>query len=87
MGFLVWIWLSALVVLIGAELNAQMEHQTLKDTTISDDRPMGERGAVVADTMGARRGSKAAQAFTQAGAEELSRKVMLQQAKASRNLD
>jgi membrane protein len=31
-GFMVWIWLSTAVILIGAELNAEMEHQTTRDT-------------------------------------------------------
>jgi membrane protein len=32
-GFMVWLWLSAVIVLLGGELNAQMEHQTARDTT------------------------------------------------------
>lgn len=79
MGFLVWIWLSALTVLVGAELNAQMEHQTVRDTTTGEDRPLGERGAVVADTIGSKRGSPAAARFTQAAAEELQRRLLLRQ--------
>lgn len=51
-GFATWIWLSAIVVLIGAEINAEMEHQTLRDTTIRAPRPMGRRGATMADTVG-----------------------------------
>lgn len=47
-----WLWISALVVLLGAELNAEMEHQTARDSTVGRDRPMGERGAVKADTLG-----------------------------------
>jgi membrane protein len=49
---LMWFWLSAFVVLLGAELNAEMEHQTEQDTTTGPDRPMGERGAQMADTVG-----------------------------------
>jgi membrane protein len=49
---MMWLWLSALIVLLGAELNAEMEHQTRRDTTRGDDRPMGRRGAHVADTVG-----------------------------------
>jgi membrane protein len=51
-GFMLWMWLSVLIVLIGAELNAEIEHQTACDTTIGEERPLGERGAVVADTVG-----------------------------------
>jgi membrane protein len=50
---LIWFWLSAFIVLMGAELNAEMEHQTARDTTRGPARPMGERGAQVADTVGA----------------------------------
>jgi membrane protein len=47
---LTWLWLSAFIVLAGAELNSEIEHQTRKDTTTGPARPMGERGAVKADT-------------------------------------
>ncbi|KKL68992.1 hypothetical protein LCGC14_2119440 [marine sediment metagenome] len=47
---LTWLWLSAFIVLFGAELNSEMEHQTHKDTTTGKDRPMGKRGAVKADS-------------------------------------
>ncbi len=49
---LMWFWLSAFIVLLGAELNAEMEHQTERDTTTGAHRPMGERGARMADTAG-----------------------------------
>ena len=52
---LLWFWLSAFVVLMGAELNSEIEHQTARDTTDDGHRPMGERGAHVADTVGERR--------------------------------
>lgn len=48
-GFMTWIWLSAIVVLVGAELNAEMEHQTARDTTTGPERQMGQRGARMAD--------------------------------------
>jgi membrane protein len=48
---LTWLWLSAYVFLLGAELNSELERQTAADTTTGPDRPMGERGAVVADTV------------------------------------
>ena len=49
---LLWLWLTFVIVLLGAEINAEMEHQTAHDTTVGDDQPMGERGAVKADTLG-----------------------------------
>jgi membrane protein len=48
-----WIWISSIVVLLGAELNAETEHQTAKDSTVGPPRPMGARGAAMADTVGA----------------------------------
>lgn len=49
---LMWLWISAYVILLGAEVNAEAEAQTRYDTTIGDYRPMGQRGAVKADTLG-----------------------------------
>lgn len=49
---MLWFWLSAFVVLLGAEINAQMERQTRRDTTVGRDRPMGSRHAHAADTLG-----------------------------------
>ncbi len=51
-GFLVWTWLSVLILIVGAEINAELEHQTRHDTTTGRPLPMGERGAFVADTIG-----------------------------------
>ncbi len=51
-GFMTWIWLSVMVVLLGAELDAEMEHQTVHDTTSGSPKPMGRRGAQMADTLG-----------------------------------
>jgi membrane protein len=48
-----WLWLSAAIILIGAELDAEMEHQTVRDTTVGRGKPMGARGARMADTVGA----------------------------------
>jgi membrane protein len=45
-------WLSAVIVLIGAKLNAEIEHQTAIDSTTGPPKPLGNRGAVMADTVG-----------------------------------
>jgi membrane protein len=52
-GFMTWIWISSTVVLVGAELDAEIEHQTSYDTTVGPDRPLGERGAKMADEVAA----------------------------------
>src|SRR5689334_20044241 len=52
-GFMTWIWISMIVVLLGAKLNAEMEHQTVYESTIGQPRPIGRRGARMADTVGA----------------------------------
>jgi membrane protein len=49
---LLWLYISAFVVLLGAELNSEMEHQTARDTTKEPSKPMGKRGAQVADNLG-----------------------------------
>lgn len=49
---LTWLWLSAFTILLGAELNAEMEAQTRRDTTQGRDLPMGKRDAEKADTLG-----------------------------------
>lgn len=54
-GFMTWLWISAIVILLGAELNAEMEHQTARDTTTGRPKPLGARGATMADTIGAAR--------------------------------
>jgi membrane protein len=51
-GFMMWIWLSSIVALLGAELDAEMEHQTARDTTTAPAKPLSQRGARVADTVG-----------------------------------
>jgi membrane protein len=54
-GFMTWLWISAIVILLGAELDAEMEHQTARDTTTGSPQPMGRRGATMADTVGSAR--------------------------------
>ena len=51
-GFMTWLWIASIIVIVGAELNSEIEHQTVRDTTTGRPRPMGERGAVMADTIG-----------------------------------
>lgn len=51
-GFMVWMWMSVIILIIGAQINAELEHQTSVDSTTGAPRPMGERGAHVADTLG-----------------------------------
>jgi membrane protein len=46
---LLWLWLSVIAVLLGAEVNAEAEKQTVKDTTTGPEKPLGERGALKAD--------------------------------------
>ena len=55
-GFMVWLWISTVIVLLGGELNAEMEHQTARDTTAGGVRPLGRRGAVMADHVGKAQG-------------------------------
>ena len=51
-GFMIWMWLSTIVILLGGEINAEMERQTAQDTTVGARKPMGSRGASVADQIG-----------------------------------
>jgi membrane protein len=52
-GFMTWVWLSIIVVLVGAQLNAELEHQTTRQSTAGPSRPLGARRAKMADTIGA----------------------------------
>ena len=51
-GFMTWLWLSSTVILVGAELNAEAEHQTAKDSTEGPPTVRGARGARMADSVG-----------------------------------
>jgi membrane protein len=51
-GFMVWIWLSNIVILLGAEINAEIEYRTARDTTTGRAKPLGQRRAKMADTAG-----------------------------------
>ena len=48
---MLWLWITAFIVLLGAEINAEAEQQTVTDTTVGAPEPMGRRGAVKADNM------------------------------------
>jgi membrane protein len=52
-GMMMWMWISSIVILFGAQLNSEIEHQTARDSTVEHDQPLGARGAVMADTVGA----------------------------------
>src|SRR5215204_3608286 len=49
-GFMTWLWLSTIVILVGGKLNAEIEHQTANDTTDGHPKPIGQRGAQMTDT-------------------------------------
>jgi membrane protein len=51
-GFMTWMWISTIVILVGAKINAELEHQTAVDTTEGRPALRGERGAQMADTTG-----------------------------------
>jgi membrane protein len=51
-GLMTWIWISATIVIVGAELNSEVEHQTARDSTTGEPAPLGQRGAHMADTIG-----------------------------------
>ncbi|QOZ25124.1 YihY/virulence factor BrkB family protein [Bradyrhizobium sp. CCBAU 51753] len=51
-GLMTWMWMSAIIVLCGAELNSEIEHQTVLDSTEGRRKPLGARGATMADTVG-----------------------------------
>ena len=59
-GFMTWLWISAIVILFGAELNSEIEHQTARDSTVGGEKPLGRREAAMADTVGAAADSSAA---------------------------
>ena len=56
-AFMTWFWISMVIVLVGAQLNAEAEHQTIRDSTTGLPMPMGLRGAVMADTVGKSEGA------------------------------
>jgi membrane protein len=69
-GFMMWTWISMVIIILGAELNSEMEHQTARDSTTGPELPMGTRGATMADTLGKSRHSAAARAEAEKGKRE-----------------
>lgn len=55
---LMWLWVSAYAILLGAELNAEAERQTARDTTTGTEKPLGRRGATVADQVAGEPGTE-----------------------------
>jgi membrane protein len=51
-GLMSWLWITITLIIIGAELNSEIEHQTARDSTTGPEAPLGERGAYMADTVG-----------------------------------
>jgi membrane protein len=46
LGLIIWLWLSTIIILVGAELDAEMDHQTARDTTTGPSKALGARGTV-----------------------------------------
>ena len=56
---LMWLWITAYAILLGAEINAESEQQTVQDTTRGPEAPLGQRDAVKADSLPAAEGADA----------------------------
>ena len=80
-GLLTWMYVSAYVFVVGAELNSEIEHQTAKDSTTGSPEPLGDRGAWAADNVAtddevqdrpeeAREGEKLTQAQAKVGEQK-----------------
>jgi membrane protein len=54
---MLWLFLTAMAVLVGAEINGEAERQTVEDTTVGHEQPLGTRRAYAADTVGGDPGS------------------------------
>jgi membrane protein len=51
-GLMTWLWISTIMVILGAEINSEIEHQTARDSTTGEELPLGQRGAHMADHVG-----------------------------------
>jgi hypothetical protein len=49
-SMIIWMRMSSIVILVGAGLNSEIEHQTAEDSTTGCEKPIGQRGAAMADT-------------------------------------
>jgi membrane protein len=70
---LMWLWVSAYAILLGAELNAEAERQTARDTTTGPEKPLGTRGATVADQVAGEPGTEPSQGKSQDALRNASR--------------
>jgi membrane protein len=52
-ALMIWMWMSTIIILFGAELNSEIEHQTLANSTTASPKPLSDRNAKMADTVGA----------------------------------
>lgn len=57
-GFMTWMWITMIILVCGAELNSEAEHQTARDSTTGPEQPLGTRGAQMADRVGKRYGQE-----------------------------
>lgn len=62
---LMWLWVSAYAILLGAEVNAEAERQTARDSTTGPEKPLGKRGATVADQVAGQPGTEPSEAKSQ----------------------
>ncbi|MBA3517848.1 MAG: YihY/virulence factor BrkB family protein [Rhizobiales bacterium] len=69
-GFMMWTWISVIILIFGAELNSEMEHQTARDSTTGPEKPLGARGATMADNVGKSSDDPAAKAEAERGKAE-----------------
>ena len=46
-----WLWITVFLVIVGAAVNAEAERETVRDSTVGPEQPVGSRGAVVADSV------------------------------------
>lgn len=69
-ALVLWFYISSVIVILGAQINAEMERQTCEDTTVRGDAPLGRRGAYAADSVGAGVGEPAGPRPAALGAKE-----------------